>query len=197
MKTGPNSARRIVQSASVPRGVAVRSSSKKMRQSTTGQHTANWWEHEVQKAGTLHCSTCGSAYFDGHWHTLPVTARRIVRTVARGASCPACAAERAKRPHNWEGEFILRGVGLAHRAEVLAVIRNFGARARTRNIESRILDIDARGKDMMVHTTQNQLAVRIAKKVDESFKGGSLDIQYGNDDLPVRVRWQAPSSWQT
>lgn len=91
---------------------------------------------------------------------------------------------------------MMRGVVPGHRAEVLAVIRNFGARARTRNIESRILDIDARGKDIIIHTTQNQLAVQIAKKVDQAFKGGVLDIQYGHDDLPVRVRWQAPKSWQ-
>lgn len=192
MRTGPNSNKRLKTKATRSTGRAVIARSTKARKPLIERHTPQWWEKEAKKSGVVRCSTCGAYFLTDHWLFVPAAlAKKFVR-IARGATCPACASERAHGMPAAEGELIVKGCAAADRPLVLQTIAGYAARERARNPEARVLSVDVRGVDIRVLTTQNHLAVRIGKKLDESRKGGKLEIIYGSDDLPARVVWQAP-----
>ncbi len=192
MRTGPNSKKRMQTDTvrSTGRGITVRS--RKTRASIIGRHTPQWWETEVKKHGVARCSTCGAYYVSGHWLFMPAALEKKFARIARGATCPACASERAHGVSAAEGELVVKGLSAADRPLVLQTIAAYAARERSRNPEARVLSVDVHGADIRVLTTQNHLAVRLGKKLDESRKGGKLEISYGEDDLPARAVWSAP-----
>ncbi len=192
MRTGPNSSKRINTGRTARTGLRNGAVSAKARKPVIERHTPQWWEMEVKKRGTVRCSTCGAFFFGGHWMFVPAVQERLFARVARGATCPACATEHAHEGISAEGELLIKGLDAADRSQVLQTITGFAARERRRNPEARILSLDVRGAVMRVLTTQNHLAVRIGKKLDESRKGGTLKITYSKDDYPARAVWTAP-----
>lgn len=192
MRTGPNSKKRVKTKTVRSTGRPAPARSKKARKPLIEQHTPQWWEKEGKKRGVVRCSTCGAYFLTDHWLFVPAALEKKFVKIARGATCPACASERAHGVAAAEGELLIRGLAAADRPLVLQTIAAYAARERTRNPEARVLSVDVRGSGVRVLTTQNHLAVRLGKKLDESRKGGKLEITYGNDDLPARAVWQAP-----
>lgn len=77
-----------------------------------------------------------------------------------------------------------------HKQEILNTIHNVAKMAEEHdplNIIESMEEVEA-GK-VTVYTIKNQLAVRMGKKIDESFKGGELKIHWTKDDKPVEVWW--------
>ena len=75
------------------------------------------------------------------------------------------------------------------RRELLSMIENEGARAAARDRQNRILTVSRSGKDIVVTTEKNNLAVSIGKKLHRARKGGELTVTWSHHDLPVRVVW--------
>lgn len=78
------------------------------------------------------------------------------------------------------------------RGEALALIDHVGAEAERRDSKHRILKREKVGAGLRVVTSENQLAVRIGKKLRDAFKGSKLRIAYSDVDLPIRVFWEPP-----
>ncbi|MEK7073454.1 MAG: hypothetical protein AAB974_03400 [Patescibacteria group bacterium] len=192
MRTGPNSKKRLTSGTSRSTGRTGATPSQKVRKSLIERHTPQWWEKEAKKRSPVRCSTCGAFFLTDHWLFVPVALEKKFVRIARGATCPACASERAHGVAAAEGELIVKGLSAADRPLVLQTIAGYAARERARNPEARVLSVDVRGPNIRVLTTQNHLAVRLGKKLDESRKGGKLEISYSKDDLPARAVWQAP-----
>ncbi|TAK05560.1 hypothetical protein EPO33_00195 [Patescibacteria group bacterium] len=192
MRTGPNSNKRIKTKTARSTGRGVTARSMKARKRLIEQHTPQWWEKEVKKRGAVRCSACGAYFLKGHWLFVPATLEKKLVRIARGATCPACASERTRGVTAAEGVLVIKGLAADDRPLVLQTIAAYAARERQRNSETRVLSVDMRGAEIRVLTTQNHLAVRIGKKLNESRKGGKLEISYGSDDLPARAVWRAP-----
>lgn len=77
-----------------------------------------------------------------------------------------------------------------HKEDILNTIKNSEEQAISLNPMNKIENIEQPDDNtIIVYTMKNQLAVTIGKKIDQSLKGGSLDIKWSKDDQPVEVKW--------
>jgi hypothetical protein len=155
-----------------------------------------WLISESKKKPLRQCRNCGAVFADGHWHKL--RADKFLKKLWQQAAftiaeCEACRLEReAHGPVGAAGELRVAELPWKIKTDVLRTIRNAGKTAVSRDPEERIIEIAERGRGLLVTVTQNQLAVRIGKKLDSAFKGGRLRISYSEIDLPARVYWTPP-----
>lgn len=126
------------------------------------------------------CEDCGAAYHHGRWHWAPAEAG------AHKVACPACRRIRDELPAGTltiEGPFFL-----AHRDEVLNLVRNEAAHERQEHALARIMRIDDEKERSVVTTTDVHLPQRIGRALERAYDG-ELDVRYGEDEYVVRVRW--------
>lgn len=137
------------------------------------------------------CSDCGSAYFDKSWHHrleeekgAHFKAERRVRFEL----CPACKMGKNKL---FEGELVvkLKAKSEKLKTDVLNTIKNSDEQARDRDPMDRILWTEERGDGLHIFTSENQLAVKMGKKLESSFPKSTLEIKHSGEDL-IRVYWE-------
>jgi len=155
----------------------------------------HWWSREVKtKTAVISCPRCHALYFDKHWHTwshatqvLPPNHKVTEELCGACRSLGAVGAE-----FGYAGEVTLSGFSDPElKLEVIRTAKNVAARAFERNPEAQVIKIEDKGRTVRITTTQNQLAEAIGKEVDRSHKGGVLNIRFSNENLPVRVYWNA------
>lgn len=166
----------------------------------------DWWQKNAKKQkGVLVCDRCDSIFYDGHWHTDAHGAEAIKehkpRSAKQEALCPACTyvmSGEGKADSDFEGQVTLDGLFDAkEKAEVLLTIRNLARASVEKDPQDQVIAIDDKGDRVIIATSDNQLAVRMGKKIDESFKGGTLRIVFSDDDLPTRVYWKHKETRQS
>lgn len=91
------------------------------------------------------------------------------------------------------GEVRIPSLPPRFRDDILATLARVGAEAERRDPKHRILTLRAEGRGVRVTTSENQLAVRIGKKLRDAFKGSALRISYSDEDMPIRVTWTPPT----
>lgn len=142
-------------------------------------------EYGRARKGLGVCSSCGNVYYHKEWrqpHRGEITHALREHTVVTRTLCPACSLISKGL---FEGELILRNVPTAIEQEVGRLIRGFGRRATQRDSQHRIVTLE-RGKVLWrITTTENQLAVKLAKKIRETFKKAVLTISYSREPFEV------------
>ena len=136
----------------------------------------------------LICRYCRAIYENNRWQAFEKLNPQHVDEL-KMSICPACHEE---MEHVSDGVVHLSGSAVAlHKNEIRNLIANVGKTAEKDDILARIERIDDKAKDqIIVYTTKNQLAVKIAKKVASAYKGGELDIKWSKGDKPVEVYWR-------
>ncbi len=127
------------------------------------------------------CTRCGSTYRGGRWTwtTAPVDAHRTV--------CPACHRIETSYP---AGLVTIRGAfAKAHRDEILGLVRNVEERKKAEHPLQRIMEIDDRGDEVVVSTTDMHLARGIGDALHDAFRG-ELDYRYPDEGDVLRVSWE-------
>lgn len=144
--------------------------------------------------GYVMCSDCKSVFFDKAWHHLMDEDKHFSAekdTNIKFAVCPACNMLRNKM---FEGEIVIKLNPLAENAiiknDVLGAIKNSDEMARERDPMDRILWTEDNGDEIKIYTSENQLAVKIGKKLDSSFPGGQLKIEHSHGEDLIRVWWE-------
>ena len=85
----------------------------------------------------------------------------------------------------------LAGWPKERRQELLGLISNISERARKRDPMDRIIKLVDRGNEIIVNTSENQLAVAIGNEVKRAL-GGDLNIDFSHRDNDIaRVIWIA------
>jgi hypothetical protein len=126
------------------------------------------------------CEDCRAAYHRGHWQWAPADPG------AHPVVCPACRRIREKLPAGTlaiEGPFFL-----AHRDEILHLVRNEADHERKEHPLNRIMGIEDGPTGCVVATTDIHLPQRIGRALERAYDG-ELDVRYGEDEYVVRVRW--------
>jgi len=135
----------------------------------------------------LLCRECKAVYDGKSWHSFSQLNPRDIDEL-KMSICPAC---HEKTGHLSDGVIHLRGSGLQkHLQEIKNLIVHMGMTAEGKDILDRVERIDEEKDGITVYTTKNQLAVRIGKKISDSYKGGKLQIKWSKDDKPVEVLWR-------
>ena len=93
-----------------------------------------------------------------------------------------------KKDKIFEGEIIikLKAESLKLRADVLSTVKNSDKQAQERDPMDRILWMEEREDGIHIFISENQLAVKIGKKLKSSFPGSKLEIKHSGEDI-IRV----------
>ena len=139
------------------------------------------------KVNIVSCRDCDAVYFYKSWHHRSGKYRKISEDKPiKFAVCPACQMIRDKM---FEGQIILKNAPADKKGEVLKLVKNVGKRAFERDPMDRIISVKEQGEKIEILTTENQLAVSIAKQIKRAFKGetGKLEIIWSHQESVVRI----------
>jgi hypothetical protein len=126
------------------------------------------------------CTECHVMYRDGRWQWghPPAEAKPVL--------CPACRRSQDGLPGG-----ILSLVGefhLAHRAEVLGLLRNIEEREVKDHALKRIMRVEEQGETLTVTTAHPGLARSLGDALHHAYQG-ALDYTYPDEGGVLRVRW--------
>lgn len=119
---------------------------------------------------------------------------RLPHTKTKLILCPAC---KMIESNLYEGELLILDVPEKEKTELLRLISAFSDRARMHDHQDRIIDLKKRGNGFRVTTTENQLAVKLGKKIRDTFKKDRVrySVSYSQEPYEVaRVRLEFTSS---
>ncbi|MBI3995571.1 MAG: hypothetical protein HY349_06315 [Nitrospirae bacterium] len=134
---------------------------------------------------TAVCRRCGASYRRKRWSMeKPLDLRQ--ESGVRSVVCPACQKVNDSFPG---GIIRLGGAFLKpHREEIIGLIRNEEARAKTINPLERVILIKDEGSFVEVQTTSDRFAQRIGMEIHRAYKG-EVTYHWSRDDKFIRVTW--------
>jgi len=134
------------------------------------------------------CGSCRAVYRNKRWYAEAGTGGTAA--VARGVEltvCPACLKIRDDFPGGivtLKGDYVL-----AHKQDIMHLVRNEEERARGFNPLERIMAFKENGYGSLVITTTNEkLAQRLGRALKKAFHG-DVSYHWSHDDKLVRVEW--------
>jgi NMD protein affecting ribosome stability and mRNA decay len=134
------------------------------------------------------CGSCRAVYMNKRWYVDGDTVKAAgaeMKTVL--VVCPACLKIRDNFPG---GIVTLRGdYVLAHKQDVMNLIKNEEERARGFNPLERVMSIKENGHGgLVVSTTNEKLAQRLGRAIKKAFHG-EVTYQWSHDNKLARVDW--------
>ena len=126
------------------------------------------------------CPGCQAIYREGRWRWGRRTADSQVLV------CPACRRIADGMP---AGILTLRGdFHLAHRQEILGLIRHVEDREARQHPLKRIMQVSEAGDELEVTTCEASLARSLGDAIRHAYQG-ELDYEYPGGGNVLRVRW--------
>ena len=142
-------------------------------------------EHEFPKGktGLIFCKDCNAVYYKKSWHRSLRAYKNLREDLAVTFSrCPACEMVKNKQ---FEGEIIIKNVPEKNSNDLIHLIEAFCHRAYERDPMDRLINLEKTKDGFIVKTTENQLAVKLAKKIKETFKKVDYKISYSSSPSDV------------
>ena len=134
-------------------------------------------EHEVPKGklGLVFCKDCSAVYYKKSWHHNLRNFKSIREDLPiKFSLCAACKMIKNKQ---FEGEITIKNIPSGIFNELEHLIMTFGRRAFERDPMDRIIAVKKNKNEMTITVTENQLAVKLAKKIKDTFKSASWRIE--------------------
>lgn len=138
--------------------------------------------------GAIFCLVCRSVYYKKSWH------HALKQSLTRGKSslkaktyklktilCPACQMIKDKE---FEGQLVIGGFPANLKSDLVQLIKNFCQRAFERDPMDRLINIKTDKSGLVVTVTENQLAVKLAKKIKEAFNKYKIRIKISYSPEP-------------
>ena len=95
--------------------------------------------------------------------------------------------------HQWEGEIHISNLPAPKIEEIKRAALSTADQAYRKDPMDRIFDIKRLGKDLVIYTSENQLAMRIMRKLERSFKKhfSKPEIHHGKegDAFLIKMKW--------
>ncbi len=135
---------------------------------------------EAEK-GIVLCERCHGVLYKKQWHhadSKHVPVAKLSGLPVHMRLCPACKMIINKQ---WEGEIFVEAIPQKYEAEVLHLAAAYGKRAEKHDSQDRIIEIKKENARYHIKTTENQLAVKLAKKIHQVFPKTELQISYAPD----------------
>lgn len=165
-------------------------------------------EYGPGKTDILACKKCGLFYWYKSWHHRLSDYPKLKQSKQlKFVLCPACQMIRDKK---YEGEIILINVPRIFEKDIRKLVENYGRRAFEADPMDRIISfgeikakrVSAKREkgyysqkefrevtDIRILTTENQLAKRLAKKINEVYgRKLQVSISYSHQEDVVRIR---------
>jgi len=127
------------------------------------------------------CGQCDAVYHQGRWQWMEERPQGAVVDL-----CPACHRIKDKYP---AGEITLAGTFLvAHREEILRLVRNEAEAETAEHPLHRIMGIEERPDEVVVTTTDIHLPRRIGHALEHAYKG-QMEIHFDKEGHCARMKW--------
>lgn len=137
------------------------------------------------------CPICNAAYYYKSWHH-DLNNYPYIREDKKinFKKCPACQMWLQKQ---WEGEIRIRDLPAARIEEIKHAALGTADQAYRKDPMDRIFDIKRSGGNLVIYTSENQLAMRIMRKLERSFKKHfakpSIHHGKGEDAFLIELKW--------
>lgn len=134
------------------------------------------YEMPKGKLGLVFCRECNCVYYKKSWHHNLRHLKKLRENLpVHFAICPACRMVQNKQ---FEGQIEIINVPQKIVVELENLIKSFCRRAYERDPMDRLIEIKKIKRGLEVATTENQLAVKLAKKIKQTFKKAEMKISY-------------------
>jgi len=143
---------------------------------------------ELGKKDYIVCPNCRSVYYKKGWH------HKVDEDIdnlkedkeVQFKKCPACKMIENKQ---FQGEIVIKEPPADKKDQMKNLIQNFGETAFEKDPMDRIISVGEKENSIRVLTTENQMAVQLAKKINQSFGNkAEVDIKYSHKDKVARVK---------
>ena len=122
------------------------------------------------------CEKCDAVYYKKSWHRNLRDYKDLKENLGvKFSLCPACEMIKNRQ---FEGEIIIKNIPVKIKSDLINLAKTFSKRAFERDPMDRLIDIKETKDGLRITTTENQLAVKLAKKIKETFKKAELKITY-------------------
>ncbi len=135
---------------------------------------------EKTKAGVLVCPDCNNVFYKKKWQSSREVDLKGIKTHEK--QCFAC---QMISQNLYEGEVIVENIPEKYEEELFNLISSFGKEAEKRDSQDRIIKVEKEKGRFKITTTENQLAVRIAKHIHNAFKKTELNISHSKEPHQV------------
>jgi hypothetical protein len=146
--------------------------------------------------GVVVCQQCHNAHYKKAWHhPISKTVKSLQpKEEVSFTICPACSMI---NNHNYAGEIVMANVPPKIEVEMVNLIIGFNHRSQKNNPQHRVITIDKDKDAYRVLTTEDQMAVGLAKKIKSSFKAVQMTTSFSKEPYAmVLVRLVFDSSPQ-
>ncbi len=146
-------------------------------------------EHEMEefgsgKKGLILCPKCKAAYFGKAWHHSEVNFKGGEDAPVKFMLCPADAMIKNKQ---YEGKLVIKNIPKEAAEEIVNLIGNVAESAFAKDPMHRLISLKKVGNDLVGLTTENELAVSMAKKIKNSHKKSKITISYSDEPADIAV----------
>lgn len=157
----------------------------------------NQHEFPKGKTGLVFCRICNAVYYKKSWHKNLRYYKNLREDLPVNFSvCPACKMIENRQ---FEGEIAIYNVPEKISENLIHLVENFGQRAYFQDPLHRVIGVRKTREAIIITTTENQLAVKIAKKIKDTFKSASwiieMKISYSpkpSDVAYIKIRFGRP-----
>ncbi len=134
------------------------------------------------------CGSCSAVYMNKRWYAGSSAAKAPTGAQTVMIVCPACLKIRDNFPGGivtLKGDYVL-----AHKQDVINLIKNEEERARGFNPLERVMSIKENGHGgLVVNTTNEKLAQRLGRAFKKAFHGEVI-YRWSHDNKLLRVEWE-------
>lgn len=120
------------------------------------------------KTDIIFCPEGPEVYYYKSWHHNLLRYPYLKET--KPIHFKLCPFHQMKKNRQWEGEIRISGVPDKERNQVLQTAENVSREAYRRDPMDRILNIKTTKTEIIIYTSENQLAQKITRKIIASFK---------------------------
>lgn len=150
-------------------------------------------KHEILKGekGAIICKNCDAAYCVKSWRHSLSDCKNLDDTAVKFSLCPACQMIKNKQ---FEGEIVVKNAPEKIKNDLKHLIKSFCQKAYERDPMDRLIAVKETNGNLTITTTENQLAVKLAKKIGETFKKPDVKIVYSpapSDVAYIKVEFKA------
>ena len=146
-----------------------------------GKHDQYWSSGK----GVAVCPECHNTLYKKEWHHPLGTTLEQAKFAKKGISFKICPACKMIKDHVYEGEIKITNVPAKFDVELVRLLTSYNARAQKNDPQDRIIEIKKQKRGYWITTTENQLAVTLAKKIKRVFNKVDVKISYSREPYEV------------
>ncbi len=146
-------------------------------------------QHEAEefgpgKKGLILCSECRAAYYKKSWHHNTARFEGKENMPVKFMLCPADQMIKNKQ---YEGKVVVKNLPKNFEKEMINLIKSTADLGYRKDPMDRLISVNYEGKDLVALTTENELAVKIAKKIKDAHAKAKVKISYSAEPSDVAL----------